>query len=537
MRLHRWNAIALAALGAIGCGTIVVNPGSGASSSTSGSESAATTGAGGAGGIAASSAISSSASSTGGGSSAGGGSAVSSSTSGSGGGGGMGLSPWVDHFGGLFGDYLTAITADGPGDVFFTGFFDDAIDFGGGPIVNPLNDPSPTSAGYITRLDPAGGHVWSLGLFPVSVPTGSVVPMSIALDPAGNVLVSGQMGPKITIAGSDFTVPTEKGNFIAKLSPSGALLWVDAFPTLASSSATPNGAYAVAADAQGNVVSLVGYYGSTDFGAGPVAGQPEGNLALVKLDPAGKLLWSKSFASSPNGLASIVHAGSVAVDPAGDVIIGGSFVGAGDFGGGSVSPAGSFVAKFSSSGDHLWSHGYGYGSVLSVAIDGTSPILAGSFTGDMVFGGTTLHAPADFDGFVARLDGAGNPVWIQGFSGPDFDFATSVAVDGAGNVALAGTVSGGATFGGMMIPGTSNGMVSFAARLGPGGIPIAIAPLGPGPQPPGMYTDVSAEGIAFDGAGGLIVGGQFFDSLALEGQIVTSSSYYDVFLARLGSGP
>src|SRR4051812_773438 len=49
-----------------------------------------------------------------------------------------------------------------------------------------------------------------------------------------------------------------------------------------------------------------------------------------------------------------------------------------------------------------------------------------------------LAAPGSEDMFVAKLDDAGNLVYATYFGGTGYDEATAVAVDGAGNVFVAG---------------------------------------------------------------------------------------------------
>src|SRR5262245_60102740 len=85
-----------------------------------------------------------------------------------------------------------------------------------------------------------------------------------------------------------------------------------------------------------------------------------GGVAFVRgvTSPASELeaIWSKRFGTS----GARTHARAVAADAAGDVVTAGAFVGAVDFGGGSVvSDAADedvFVAKYSSDGRYSWSH-------------------------------------------------------------------------------------------------------------------------------------------------------------------------------------
>src|SRR5438046_3726892 len=81
--------------------------------------------------------------------------------------------------------------------------------------------------------------------------------------------------------------------------------------------------------------------------------QPD--IYVAKLNSSGGHVWSKSF-----GTINSDQGRAVAVDPSGNVVITGYFLGTIDFGGGPVTSSGglnTFVAKYSSGGAHLWSQG------------------------------------------------------------------------------------------------------------------------------------------------------------------------------------
>ncbi len=76
---------------------------------------------------------------------------------------------------------------------------------------------------------------------------------------------------------------------------------------------------AVATDAAGNVLIAGDYYGTVDFGGGPLtaSGKP---LVVAKLDPGGAHLWSHSFSAT-----GVLYIGGVAIDATDDVLIAGSY--------------------------------------------------------------------------------------------------------------------------------------------------------------------------------------------------------------------
>jgi hypothetical protein len=97
-------------------------------------------------------------------------------------------------FGLRFGDaglvqHSDAITVDPWDNILVSGVFDGTVDFGGGVLtVSTRNCPSEIwceQAGFVSKFDPSGRHLWSRSRAPVrSLP-------GIASDSRGNVLVSG----------------------------------------------------------------------------------------------------------------------------------------------------------------------------------------------------------------------------------------------------------------------------------------------------------------------------------------------------------
>lgn len=82
-----------------------------------------------------------------------------------------------------------AIAVDLAGDIVVSGVLDGTVDFGGGALSVPAGTcPAEAwckQAGFVVKLDPSGGHVWSRSRAPVrSIP-------GLALDSRGHILASG----------------------------------------------------------------------------------------------------------------------------------------------------------------------------------------------------------------------------------------------------------------------------------------------------------------------------------------------------------
>lgn len=105
----------------------------------------------------------------------------------------------------------------------------------------------------------------------------------------------------------------------------------------------------------------------------------------------------------------------------------------------------------------------------ATAIDGGgNVIVAGSFRDTVAFGATTLIGAGGPDVFVAKLSPTGQWLWATTAGGTSVEEALSVAVDSSGNVYVAGDYASEATFGDTTLIGPGSYDV-FVAKLSPDG--------------------------------------------------------------------
>jgi hypothetical protein len=289
----------------------------------------------------------------------------------------------------------------------------------------------------------------------------------------------------------------------------------------------------VAADAAGNIFATGLFDGTVDFGGGDVTSDGFDDVFVIKLDPAGNLLWVKPF-----GESLYQYGQSLATDSAGNVVIAGYFTGTVDFGGGVLTSAGGedvFVAKLDPDGNHLWSKVYGNASdqdAHSVAVDAAgNVVITGAFSGAVDFGGGPLtSAGVDEDIFVAKLNGAGAHQWSKRFGDAVKQFGYGVAVDSGGDVFLTGTFSGAVDFGGG--PLTSAGAADiFVAKLSAatGGYVWA--------NRFGDSSEQTGLGLATDTAGNVVVTGYFKGTVNFGGAgLFAAGMEDDIFVAKLTGG-
>ncbi|MCK6590533.1 MAG: SBBP repeat-containing protein, partial [Polyangiaceae bacterium] len=175
-------------------------------------------------------------------------------------------------------------------------------------------------------------------------------------------------------------------------------------------------------------------------------------------DACGLFGWSLSF-----GDATEQDGHDIAADSAGNVYITGGFQGTIDLGGGPLTSAGGmdlFIAKFSSSGSHIWSKRFGNAFEQvgrGIAVDaGGNVYVTGYFGGSVDFGGGPLTSAGGRDIFVLKLNSAGTHVMSKRFGGALAEEGASIAVDGVSNIALAGIVESTVDFGGGPLTSAGN---------------------------------------------------------------------------------
>ena len=177
-----------------------------------------------------------------------------------------------------------------------------------------------------------------------------------------------------------------------------------------------------------------------DLGGGVL---PAG-VVVGRLDALGRHVWSRHLGE--------LKTATLALAPSGAIILAGTFRGSVDLGDGALVSAGDgdvFVAALSPDGATLWSRSYpGEDSLATLAVGPAGEILiAGYFRGTLALGASTLVAAGISDGFVASLSATGEPRWAMRLGGPESDGIEDVAVSHSGRIALAGGTAGGLELG------------------------------------------------------------------------------------------
>jgi hypothetical protein len=160
------------------------------------------------------------------------------------------------------------------------------------------------------------------------------------------------------------------------------------------------------------------------------------------------------------GGAGSETAQTIAVDAAGNTIVGGMFRQTGDFGSGPITASANgdmFIAKFSPSRVLMWVKHFASDTTTNelnaVATDSAGDVfVAGDFFGSLNLGGTAMTSAGGRDAFVAKFSPAGAFVWSKRYGGSRDDLATGVAIDASGNPVFTGSFWGlDVDFGGVLL--------------------------------------------------------------------------------------
>ena len=284
---------------------------------------------------------------------------------------------------------------------------------------------------------------------------------------------------------------------------------------------------AVATDTAGNIYVTGSMAGAIDLGGGALTSAGASDILVASFTSNGMLRWSKRFGST-----GIDQGAGIAVFN-GQVYVVADFIGTVDFGGGPlVSAGGSDIVVLTldwASGDFHAAQRYGTANSdtgIAIGVDFNGYIAFGGFFGQgtLDVGGFPLVGAGQDNGFVASLDSALGTRWTRMLASSgtgDLSSCQALAVDPNGDVVTAGVFSGTVNFGAGTV--TASGSDAFVASYDSLGTPRWSHVFG-GPQ----YD--TANAIAVDGTGNVVVGGNYHGNVDFGTGTIPSTGSVDGFL-------
>ncbi|MGC9362090.1 MAG: SBBP repeat-containing protein, partial [Candidatus Syntrophosphaera sp.] len=263
----------------------------------------------------------------------------------------------------------------------------------------------------------------------------------------------------------------------------------------------------------------------------PCKGMLAGFIMLLALAVAAQEYdWDWALAA---GGAAGDKALSVAADSSGNNCVTGTFQGTAQFGDTILSGNGAgnvFVARADGQGSWLWARnagGTGENRGNAIALDGAGNVyVAGNFTGSVCFGYTTLECVGQQDVFIAKLDPQGNWLWAARAGGA-YAVASGLHIqaDSAGNAFISGSFAGNISFGEDHMSSTG-GTDIFTARIDPEGNWLWAKQAG------GSGADV-CHAVELDPDGNILLAGRFEGNASFGPLSLTSNGFEDIFAAKL----
>ncbi|GAA3938956.1 T9SS type A sorting domain-containing protein [Hymenobacter algoricola] len=429
------------------------------------------------------------------------------------------------------------IRVDAGGNMYVVGDFHGTLDVGGTVLSSPDGYDS-----YLAKYSPSGTLLWAKHLNGANYET---VAPAVALDAGGNAYLTGSFYGSVSVGGITLTDPTytpggtQLNGYVAKFSPTGALLWAQRLGAATGSSGSAGGS-GIAVDAAGNVVLGGWFSGSVTIGTTTLTSTlyvdangsyPSQDILLAKLDPQGTVLWARHDGGQGGEGPS-----DLSVDASNNIYVGGSYGGDATFGTiilpGTLYKTEGFVAKYSAAGTPQWATG------MPPAIAGLRENIVRHLSADPA-GNVSLigngeerppAGPSNFRSFVARYTPQGALAWSFLSSPSEDSYNVGIVTDAAGNSYLDQAFMGSITLAGVTLTGSAPTAVNLCV--------IALTPQGTLRW--SLRNDsgeMGGSGIGLDPSGQVYIAGVAVGPVQLGSFLLAANSAtYEPFIARLTSG-
>jgi hypothetical protein len=359
---------------------------------------------------------------------------------------------WVCAFRSTDSATATAVAVDPQGCSLVAGHFLRDLDLGGVWLTN-----RGSYDGFVAKVDRHGTLLWT-------VQVGGTLDdrvNAIAVDGTGHTAMAGHFMNTVEFGGAHLTA---SGNFpdifIARIAPDGEVLWA-----AQGGGPLPDDAFGVAVDAVGNSVVVGTVAGTNTFGPLTLTNPAQAQIVVAACDPHGRFQWASSGGSDRPDSANAVALGSD-----GAALVTGAFGGPATLEGLSLTNEATrytFTARYTADGTLDWLTAHPGQEARAVAVSPAGQfVVAGSFTGAQSFGSHLLTSAGAFDWFVLGHDSMGGIQWARTAGGPHMDYVHAIAPGLGADLWFAGRGTTNATFDHLVLT-NAQGFDLLLARLSP----------------------------------------------------------------------
>ncbi len=351
---------------------------------------------------------------------------------------------WAKNFGGPVLQWSSSLVVDDLYNVYTTGIYYDTVDFDPDTAAVAILEGNTDMKVFVQKLDANGNFVWVKSLGGSSY----IRSESMTVDNSNNIYITGYFGDTIDFdPGPGISNKISNGMsdiFIVKLDENGNFVWVKTIGGTGSDKGT-----FLTGDGSNNIYLSGFFYDTVDFdpNSGVVNLSTDSiymNPFVLKLDENGNFVWAKSMGGSDYGTAE-----GIAIDPVGNVLTIGQFMGTMDFdpniGTFNLTATGLsdiYIQKLDGNGNFIWAKGFGGSQpdlAAAIDVDNLGNIYTtGTFYGTADFdpgaGVQNVSVTGRYDAYVQKLDAAGNFVWAFNIGGYNRDNGVAIAVDHDRNV-------------------------------------------------------------------------------------------------------
>lgn len=305
----------------------------------------------------------------------------------------LGQHKWSRSFGTVAGnDGANGVAINAAGEVLITGTYEGVVNVGG----KSLSSQSGSKDIFLVRYKPDGTALWAKSFGDVEDQSMPVM----AENDKGNAALAGTLTGTVDFGGGPLVDdPMLSSIFVAVFNSQGDHLWSRAFShTLASTSLILSD---VVIDDTDHVTVIGWFAKSIQLDSFILQAVDKSDVFAARFDPSGKVLWARSYGNTESDFAS-----SLDTAPDGALILTGKFSNTIDFGGQVLSSMGSsnmFIAKLTPNADLIWSHAFGENGSVGISdirAQGLEDVVVGvTYSGPLDFGGGALPLPSTFDHF------------------------------------------------------------------------------------------------------------------------------------------